>query len=91
MPDLCRHCSLYRANRPRKLCRRCHDDHAIRARYPSCYGCGSRGVTGGSNVELPVAEVPTRELPGSAAKVEVMRERASAGRAVFHPGDRRRE
>lgn len=35
----------------------------------------------------PFSEFPTRFLPGSAHKIEVLRVRESAGESLFHPGD----
>lgn len=37
----------------------------------------------------PLAAEPTAAPPGSLEKIEVMRERAERGEAVFHPGDAR--
>lgn len=39
--------------------------------------------------DLPLADTPTAWMPGTKTKIEVMRERAEAGRSVFHPGDAR--
>ena len=37
--------------------------------------------------DLPLAAMPTSHWAGSREKIEVMRERAERGEAVFHPED----
>lgn len=86
---LCQHCKNEPITRPRGLGKRCFADHTIRGRYATAHGkLGARHTgSAAANVALPLADEPTRELPGTAGKIMVMRRRAAAGRAVFHPGD----
>jgi hypothetical protein len=48
---------------------------------------GRRGVPGVAKGRLP--DTPTAAMPGTPEKIEVMRQRAAAGRQVFHPADAR--
>ena len=40
-------------------------------------------------VDLPLASSSTGSIAGSVEKIEVMRQRAANGQAIFHPGDNR--
>ena len=83
---LCRHCHSAVVGRPRGLCWHCYYVAGVRELYPSTSIYGQRGVPDRYGVLPPPAE-PTAFLPGSAGKVRVMRQRAEAGTALWHPGD----
>lgn len=86
-PAVCRHCKEGRPCRPRGLCWPCYYDPAIRESYASKV---RRGV---EDFEGPAAlpPVPTRALPGTREKVDIMVERARLGQALWHPHDRVRQ
>jgi hypothetical protein len=83
---LCRHCGRKAAGRPRGLCWTCYESLDIRGRYTTISKFGRRGVLDfcGSG-QLPAA--PTRSLPGTAEKVEVLEQRASRREMLWHPND----
>jgi hypothetical protein len=100
-PPLCKHCRGRLAYRPRGLCSRCYFTPAVRESYPpdpangSDQACRGDGVRGGRAYRSPVGRrcpknlplTPTDAMPGTAEKVEVLRERARQGVSLWHPGD----
>lgn len=82
---VCRHCSRDRANRSRGLCWACFERPAVRAKYAPARH--RRGAAPDFYGRAPLPESPTDAAPGSPEKVAVMAERASRGRALFHPRD----
>jgi hypothetical protein len=74
----CRHCGNRPANRNRGLCWKCCAEPAVSGQYPteSKFGRRSRPDRLGHALS-PLA--PTAALPGTAAKVAVLTERASRG------------
>jgi len=91
--DRCRHCQTLAIGRRRRgLCWKCYLDPAIRAQYPSQSNLGNRQRGEGCQQEdrmddPPLPEEPTEALPGSAERIEVMRERDTEGCHVRHPDD----
>lgn len=93
-PPLCRHCHRRLAYRPRGLCSCCYFTPAVRDAYPpdpangSDQACG-RGYTSpvGRNGPKNLPAEPTSAMPGTAEKVEVLRERARQGVSLWHPLD----
>lgn len=82
----CVHCKKFRPHRPRGLCERCYYDPEIVKLYPKTSKFARRGV--GFNDEQSDAEVtPTKSLPGTADKIDVLSERAALGLPLFHPFD----
>ncbi len=85
----CRHCHAGPAVvRRRGLCDRCYHDPTIRRHYakvtprranrqPDCYRVA------------PIPDEPTAALPGSKAKMKVMRLRLAKRQRLQHPGDAR--
>ncbi len=82
----CRHCQVVEANRPRGLCWSCYYTPGIRSRYPSTSIYARRGLDDfyGAGA-MPVG--PTRALPGSQEKVQVLMDRARRRQTLWHPGD----
>lgn len=78
----CRHCGKHAVTRPRGLCWGCYYRPGVREQYPS----NNRFVLlfGDESSGLPE---PTRALPGSAAKIAVLAERARLRQELFHPDD----
>lgn len=89
----CAHCGKRRYIQARGLCQRCRKKPEVRALFPKGWvNPATAKLAGLDQLDLvtywfPLADEPTTALPGSEAKIEVMRERAEAGRAVFHPDD----
>ena len=81
---MCRHCDQRQANRPKKLCWRCHSNTAIREQYVSLSPFGKRTEIAGSNL---LSMFTTTATPGSVEKLEVLCYRAKMGRLLFHPED----
>lgn len=79
----CAHCRTKPVNRPAGLCWSCYHTPAVRERYRKRW---PRGF-GIDNREPPLPPTPTTARPGTPEKIAVMRARASAGVAIFHPGD----
>lgn len=95
-PPLCRHCHGRLAYRPRGLCSRCYFTPAVRDSYPPDPTNGSdQGGPCGRAYTSPVGRKgprnlpaePTTAMPGTAEKVEVLRERARQGVSLWHPAD----
>ncbi|MCS6852739.1 MAG: hypothetical protein NZ700_16400, partial [Gemmataceae bacterium] len=83
---LCRHCGKGRATRPRGLCWTCYYKPAIREKYPSTSRFARRGLgTGNGPVGRP--PMPTRALPGTPEKIEVLTERARRRQELWHKDD----
>ncbi|MBL8797972.1 MAG: hypothetical protein JNM56_29005 [Planctomycetia bacterium] len=83
----CRHCGLRSACRPRGLCPRCYETPGVRALYatPPCkFNRRGSGTEPQGQRPLPA---PTDALPGTAAKIAVLTERARQGQRLFHPAD----
>src|SRR5262245_8619764 len=72
----CRHCRQVKTIKRRGLCRRCFYDPAVRPLYQSLDPRGRRYADAYRSAPLPE---PTDAPPGSAAKIEVMRQRAALG------------
>lgn len=85
---VCRHCGTRLITRTRRLCRACFDTPEVRDLYPpmGTNASGRRGV-GLENRSKHPLPAPTDALPGSAAKVEVLAQRAARGEQLFHPLD----
>ena len=80
----CRHCTTRPAHKPRGLCGPCYYDPAVR----ESYGMYAKRGVGNRNREPASPDEPTAALPGSPEKVVILEERANAGRALWHHGDR---
>jgi sulfur relay (sulfurtransferase) DsrC/TusE family protein len=79
----CRHCGRRVQTLRFGLCWACHGAREIRLLYvPAVRATGlfTNGVP-------PLPDSPTDAAPGSEAKRKVMRDRAAAGTAIFHPQD----
>jgi hypothetical protein len=85
---LCRHCGVCSVSRPRGLCWSCYYAPGIRERYPAKYVL-SATPDGHGRSALP--ETPTRAVPGSEEKIEVLGQRARRRLELWHPGDARVE
>lgn len=71
----------------RGLCWHCWKNKNIRVQYPPVSAWGARGHKdrpAGVGRPLPT---PTDALPGTAEKIEVLRERARKGQLLAHPDD----
>lgn len=86
--DPCQHCHQRAGSFPRKLCRACHKNLAIRHLYPSL-----RGQTGALEDFNGAGESPqpTLKLPGRLSKIEAMADRASRGEYLFSDRDMARD
>jgi hypothetical protein len=87
----CRHCGCRVASRPRRLCRHCHDDPAIRQQYAPRRPCGRRGTGTDSpgGIPRPLPRHGTAAEPGSEDKIAILQQRARQGQQLHHPADRR--
>ncbi len=74
--------------RPRGLCWLDYYTPGVKDLYPSTSKYARRGV-GNFTRSAPLPVAPTAAVPGTPEKVEVMRHRALAGTAIFHPADAR--
>lgn len=84
---LCRHCGRPRVNRPRGLCWSCYYAPGIRENYPVLPSPGNRrGVGNDMNFHAPLP-APTGARPGTAAKCEILGQRAINGENLWHPDD----
>lgn len=81
----CRHCLTNRANRARGLCWRCSLSPEIRELCPSTSKFARRSEETQRYTGEPTER--TDAIPGSAAKVAVLAERASRGLGLWHPLD----
>ena len=80
---LCVHCGKRKLARPRGLCNRCFADMGIRSLYPLVKP-GHKGLTF-RRPKLPAE--PTKAMPGTEEKMDVMAKRAAAGEQLWHPLD----
>lgn len=62
------------------------EDEILGVQIYRCEDCGQRIEVVPTEEERTPAKA-TRAAPGSAEKIEVMRQRAERGEALFHPGD----
>ena len=97
IPGGCLQCKTRKAQEGRRgLCRCCHEDHGIRAKYAG--GRRSRLIgqykaeSGQKSIEVDFfggqePPEPTEAKPGSEAKLEAMAKRASAGLSLHCEGD----
>jgi hypothetical protein len=83
---MCRHCQKGIATRPRGLCRLCYYRTGVRAFYPSTSKYARRGVRD-FNGRPGLPPFATGALPGTLAKIEVLKQRASLGLQLWHPDD----
>lgn len=82
----CEHCQNSVSVKPRNLCSTCYYNPRIRGKYVMAKTDGRLGhdydfYGPGSNC------MPTKELPGSEEKIEVMAKRAAKKQKLFHPED----
>lgn len=85
----CLNCRSRPATRPRGLCWGCFADTEVRVMYPvSTSRWAKRGV-GNTTGDRGTPPAPTRETPGSEAKLLVLIARAEMGYALHHPDDLR--
>ena len=83
---LCRHCHFGPVSRPRGLCWHCYYSPGLRDLYPSTSKYGRKGI-GNFCGNAPLPALPTDAPPGSAAKIEVLIERAEKHQTLWHPDD----
>jgi hypothetical protein len=83
---LCRHCGRRPVNRPRGLCWTCYYTPGLRQQYPSTSKFARHGVDD-FNGQVALPPEPTRALPGSPEKVNVLAQRARHRQALWHPQD----
>ena len=86
MNTTCQHCRRCKASRPRGLCWTCYYTPGVRELYPSTSKFARRGI-GNITGNMPLPTCPTVCLPGSAAKVAILAERARLQQALWHPLD----
>lgn len=86
MRPVCRHCRKSVVTRPRGLCWTCYYRPGVKEKYPSTskYARHGEGNTTGPH---PLPASPTRAVPGSAEKLQVLAERVRRGELLFHPAD----
>lgn len=85
---VCRHCHQGKINRPRGLCWHCYYAPGVRELYPSTSKYARRGIGHGFNHNKPPdPSGPTRTVPGTPEKVEVLAFRAKYGYALWHEAD----
>lgn len=81
----CRHCGQHkRSLRPRGLCFRCYYTPGLREQYPSTSIYAVHGVGNEPAKKIPT---PTTAAPGSAEKLEVLKQRAENGEQLWHEFD----
>jgi hypothetical protein len=88
-PSPCRHCHKNRAHHRRGLCRSCYAKPEIRALYPRLKNDQDKGGLPDRTGYRPAPANSTDALPGSAAKVAILAERAAHAEALWHRGDAR--
>lgn len=81
---MCQHCGKRVASRGRGLCWSCYEKTDIRSRYSCRKGYYPRQPAEG-NDDFPIE--PTEHMPGTAEKIEVLRQRAEAMAPLHHPQD----
>jgi hypothetical protein len=84
---VCRHCRSGKVNRPRGLCWTCYYSPGVRDEYHSGSKYARRGFGGANTGKLPLPAEPTDARPGTAAKIAVLRKRASRGEHLWHADD----
>lgn len=84
---LCRHCNRPQKHLRRRLCSRCYYRLDIRALYPPDPRFTYENWDFHRRAPLPAE--PTPALPGTAAKIRVLTERARQRVQLFHPLDAR--
>lgn len=86
---LCRHCQSRQGTRPRQLCWSCYYALGVRRLYPSADG-GKHTTQGPGNFYGDGSPtLPTKALPGTEAKIQVLTERVQKGQRLWHPLDAR--
>ncbi len=84
----CLECSLPRVEGARRLCPKCHQQMAIRMRYPMLnQSVANRGILGPATTEAE----PTDHLPGTREKLVELCRRAEAGEQLWSSMDARRD
>lgn len=81
---ICRHCQIKKANRPRGLCWGCYYSPGVKDLYPlsNKYRRGILDFNGqAKNTE------PTKHMPGTKEKIEILIKRAQGKQELFHPLD----
>ena len=86
IPVTCRHCGARSARKPRGLCGPCYDDKEVRSRYPKYSSSNWRTYASNKNSRTAPPR-PTRAIPGSARKIQVMGLRYVKGYQLYHPLD----
>ena len=69
---------------PMKLCNLCKQRHQSK-RHQRCKAC--RITEGGAVYNLPLPQHPTKALPGSPEKIEIMTKRILKNTHLHHPND----
>jgi len=82
MGSNCLHCGIRKARRARGLCWRCSITREIRCLYGIKDSRYNRRGAGSS--EAHGVPEPTQAMPGTEAKIEVLRCRAEAGLLLWH-------
>lgn len=83
----CAHCGEQRTKeRIRRLCRRCHSEPEIRARYAPIRDTSASDLLRPRS-HFPDPAEPSAAPPGSFEKLQVMHDRARRGEKIFHPQD----
>jgi hypothetical protein len=86
MAKVCRHCGKGKVNRPAGLCWPCYYTPTVRDAFRSGHKNARRGV-GNLTGRRPLPAEPTRALPGTQDKLDVMAARARRGERLWHPDD----
>jgi hypothetical protein len=101
-PEACLHCGgpAKRSDGYRGLCRRCHGSQEIRNQYQDGRGtpefrakaseARAKTTSLSNRLDNPTPTkqpTPTRALPGTAAKVDILAARVEAGEMLFHRHD----
>ncbi len=81
---MCRHCTQFRASRPRQLRWRCYHDRQIRSLYP---GSTSKFQRRGTGTQANGKPRPTQTPRGTLAKIIVLSARAAKGEELWHADD----
>lgn len=80
---VCRHCHAGRVSRPGGLCWHCYHTEGVAVLYVQ----RRPRIEGDRTGVQPLPDAPTRAIPGSPAKIDVLQARASAGQQLWHPLD----
>lgn len=90
MTLICLHCRRSCRRKARGLCWPCYYTPEVRRLYASRRGDAWHGLPDRQPGESPApAAGPTSALPGSAAKIAALAERAARGEELFHGEDGR--